>query len=50
MAFTTAGLANSGVTTHCRFQYGDSLQQSPTNPTDPKKPVCRSRYGLKIPK
>jgi hypothetical protein len=36
MAFTTAGLANGGVTTHYRFQYDDSLQQWPTNPNEPE--------------
>jgi hypothetical protein len=36
MAFTAAGLANGGVTTHYRFQYDDSLQQLPTNPNEPE--------------
>jgi hypothetical protein len=36
MAFTTAGLANGGVTSHYRFQYDDSLQQSSTNPNGPE--------------
>ncbi len=36
MAFTTSGLTNGGVTTHYRFQYDDSLQQSGTNPTGPE--------------
>jgi hypothetical protein len=53
MAFTTAGLANGGVTTHYRFQYDDSLQQLPTNPNGPEPArtnlviaVCDSDFGL----
>jgi hypothetical protein len=38
MAFTTAGLANGGVTTHYRF-HDDSPQKSPTNPNGPDRPA-----------
>jgi len=33
MAFITTGLTNGGITTHYAFQYDDSLQQTPANPT-----------------
>jgi hypothetical protein len=36
MAFTTAGLTNGGTTTHYKFQYDDSLQQTAANPTGPE--------------
>lgn len=32
MAFTTSGLTNGGITTHYRWQYDDSLQQTAANP------------------
>jgi hypothetical protein len=36
MALVTTGLTNGGVTTHYKFQYDDSLANSPTNATGPE--------------
>ena len=36
MALTSSGLNNGGVTLNYRFQYDDSLQQSPSNPSGPE--------------
>src|SRR5580693_89313 len=36
MAPTSNGLTNGGVTTHYRFQYDDSLQQTAANPGGPE--------------